>query len=296
MMKSEGGGEDSKVPSARVVLATFNKRKGNLYGNSLLTPCFWPWYFKKHGWLFWSTYIEKFGMPTVVGKFPPGTPKEEQDTLLECCQAIQSDMAVTVPEKWVLELLEAVRGGTADTYEKFLKYCDMAISKVILLSVLTSNESQFGTKAQATVHHDLTDQVIQSDARWLARILTNQVIKHLAQWNYNFSTPPELVIQYPGKNTNKNMAQRDKILSDTVPVAIQDIHQKFHLTTPDHDTIVTYRGYIGTYGKLLQKMKTQHFNLNISKSNHDALINDLEKNLNTNSLNLNSKKKEKSQK
>jgi hypothetical protein len=39
-------------------------------------------------------------------------------------------MAVTVPEKWVLELLEAARGGTADTYEKFLKYCDMAISNV----------------------------------------------------------------------------------------------------------------------------------------------------------------------
>jgi phage gp29-like protein len=282
MMKSEGGGEDSKVPMGRVVLASFNKKKGNLYGNSLLTACFWPWYFKKHGWLFWSTYIEKFGMPTVVGKFPQGTPKEEQDELLECCQAIQSDMAVTVPENWILDLLEAVRGGTADTYEKFLKYCDMAISKVILLSVLTSNEAQFGTKAQAIVHMDLTDQVIEADARWVAQILTNQLVKPLAQWNYNFSVPPQLLIQYPGKNTNKNMAQRDKILSDTVPVAIQDIHQKFHLTTPDHDTIVTYRGYIGPYGKLLEKMQTHPF---------QHL-----KNLNTDSLNLNSKKTGKSQK
>jgi SPP1 gp7 family putative phage head morphogenesis protein len=256
MMKSESN-EDSKVPMARVVLATFNKRKGNLYGNSLLTAAFWPWYFKKHGWLFWSTYLEKFGMPTVVGKFPEGTDDDQQDKLLECCQAIQSDMAVTVPEKWIIELLEAARSGNADTYEKFLRYCDKAISKVILLSVLGSNEAEFGTKAHATVHMDLTDQVIESDARWAARILTEQVIKPLAEWNYNFSVPPELVIQYTSEDTGKAMAERDKTLSDIVPVAIEDIHGKYNLTTPDEETIVTYRGWVGPYGKLLEKMQSQ---------------------------------------
>jgi phage gp29-like protein len=56
--------------------------------------------------------MEKFAGPTVVGKTPIGTVKEEQMKLLQTLEQVQTASAVTVPIGTDLEFLEATRGGT----------------------------------------------------------------------------------------------------------------------------------------------------------------------------------------
>lgn len=247
------GGKTTPVEPERVLVASYDKRKGNPYGRSILTNCFWYWYFKKHAVLYWSTYLEKFGQPTVVGEFPPGTPKEQQSKLLDAAQSIQNDMAVVVPQGWLLKLLEAKRGGSADTYEKFLKYLDRGISKTILLSVLTSNEAEHGALAMSQTHKALTDYAVGSLARWVADQLTDQLVKRLAVWDYSFQKPPVFRIHTQSEDTSKDAADRDNVLASTVPVAVDDIYKRFNLTTPDENTIVVLNGKIGKYGDFLKE-------------------------------------------
>jgi len=247
--------ETKPVWEYRVLCATFDMRKGNRYGRSLLTDAFWPWFFKKHGWLFWSNYLEKFGQPTVVGKYPSSVnDKETKDALLSCCQAIQNDMAVTIPQEWVIELLEAKRGGAADTYESFVKYCDRCLSKVILLSVLTSNEAQFGTKAHADVHKDLTDQAVEDDALWIADEISNQVVFPLVQWNTNSTAQYRFKIQYETEDTGKESAERDQILTNILPVRINDLKGKYNWQDPGDDDIVVFRGELYRWGSIKEKI------------------------------------------
>ncbi len=250
LMLTEGG-TTIPVNPQRVIVATFDETKGNRYGRCLLTGCFWPWYFKKHGMLFWSNYLEKFGQPTVVGKYPSGTPKEKQQKLLEACQAIQNDMAVTLDQAWVVELLEAQRSGALDSYEKFINYCDRCISKVILMTTLISNEAEYGARAMAEVHQDISNKCFEDDAQWIAEILTDQVVKLLAQWNYNFTTPPELVIQYSTEDTSKTMAERDEILSRIAPMSVTYIYNKYGIPEPGDDDYVVFNGVVGMKKNIL---------------------------------------------
>jgi phage gp29-like protein len=240
-LKLKTGNKDVPVSRDRVCLSVFNKKKGNLFGEALLTGAFWPWWFKKHAWLFWSTFLEKFGQPTVAGYFPPGTEKSEQDLLLQACQSVQNEMSIILPENWKIDLIEAQRSGAVDTYEKFLKYCDMGISKVILHTAMTSNATQYGTQGLGEVQQDLTSQVVESDARRYSGNITQQVVKPLGMRNYNFSVPPLFMIVYQTEDTSKESAEKDKTLSETVPVAVDDIYDKYKLTKPGPDTIVSYR-------------------------------------------------------
>jgi len=249
---SPGGLE---LPVDRVVVVTFDERKGNRYGRSLLTSAFWAWMMKKHGWLFWSIFLEKFGQPTAVGTYPPGTPPDEQKKLLDALNAIQSEMSVIMPEGWTTELIEAMRGGAINSYKDFVSFNDRYISKVILMTTLTSNESEYGTRAQATVQTELTDEVVQDDARWLEDIWTEQVVKRLARWNYNFSVEPELVIHYESEDTGKEAAERDEILSRVVPLVPADIYDRYNLDTPADDKPVVFNGvFYPTFAQFKEKM------------------------------------------
>lgn len=249
-------GQTEPLPRERIALATFWEEKGNVCGNALVSYLFWPWWFKKHAWLFYSNYIERFAQPTPKGTFPPGTPKDTQEEMLASLEAIQSDFAVVFPESWNVELLEATRSGNLSSYKDFIRMCDMYISKVILMSTLTSNEAEYGTRAQAEVHADLTDEAIQDDARWIEDVVTGEVIARLAEWNYNFSpeAQPHLVIQYQSEDTSKEAAERDEAVQRLVPCCVSEIYEKYGKKQPEDDDIVTYNGELWRYGDLKEKI------------------------------------------
>ena len=91
----------------------------------------WPVWFKKNGIKFWLVFLEKFGMPTAVGKYPTGTPPEQQQALLDAIDAIQNETGIKIPETMAIELLEAARQGK-DTYRPFCEYMDRQVSKAVL--------------------------------------------------------------------------------------------------------------------------------------------------------------------
>lgn len=248
LMQQEGGGY-FPVPVDRVLQSTYDKRKGNLYGNSLLTRAFWPWFFKKHSLLFWSQYLEKFGAPTTIGKYPAGTPKTQQDLLRECAESIQNDMGIVIPDGWTLEFLEAQRSGSADTYERFCKYCDRGISKAILLTTLLTNEAEHGTRAHATVQDDIFGKVISADAAWLAQELT-RVVQLLALWNFNFSTPPELIIHSEREENGKEEAEKDVAISKILAIGENYLRKKYDVPYPGKDEWCVWNGQMVKYGNL----------------------------------------------
>jgi phage gp29-like protein len=249
-------GKQVPVQPDRVIVATFRERKGNPFGNSLCNELFFPWFFKKHDWIYWGNYLEKFGQPTAIGYYPPGTHKDKQQLLLEALQAIQNDMAVIMPADMKAEFLEAKRGGSADGYKDFYRTCNTQISKVINLSTLMANESEFGTRAQAQVHEDISDFAPEKDTLWAAEILTDTVVERLARWNYNFSVKPKLVINYEKEKTGKETAQTDEILTKIVPITIDELYERYNKRKPQDDDIVSYKEKLYLWKDLKAKIES----------------------------------------
>ncbi|MER2635162.1 MAG: DUF935 family protein, partial [Rhizobiaceae bacterium] len=58
------------------------------YGRGLASYLYWPVWLKRNAVRFWAIALEKFAMPTPIGKYPPGAPEPAKRTLLEAAQAV----------------------------------------------------------------------------------------------------------------------------------------------------------------------------------------------------------------
>ncbi|MCC7097252.1 MAG: DUF935 family protein [Thermomonas sp.] len=142
-----------------------------LYGRGLAEWLYWPVLFKKNGLRFWNTFLDKFGSPTALGKYRPGTPRADIDKLLGALGAIATDSGIAVPEGMAIELLQVARSGTAD-FAALCRYMDEAIAKVILSQTMTTQDG--ASLSQAQVHAGVKEEVVRSDADLLSDSFAGQ--------------------------------------------------------------------------------------------------------------------------
>ncbi len=179
------------------------------YGRGLAEWLYWPTLFKRNGIRFWNIFLDKFGSPTAVGKYRPGTSKGDQERLLEALQAISTDSGITIPEGMVIELLEAARSGTAD-YGTMVRYMDAAIAKVILSQTMTTDNGS--SRSQAEVHADVKLEVVKSDSD-----LLSSSFAEVARWwtDLNFGSDvaaPRVMRQVDEEADVKATAETDEAL------------------------------------------------------------------------------------
>lgn len=179
------------------------------YGLGLAHTLYWPVRFKKGGVKFWLMAAEKYGSPTAVGWFPPGTSSADQARLLAALQKIQTDAALILPEGVRAELLEASRSGVLD-YERLCVYLDQAIAKIVLGQVMTSEA--VGGQYKADVQNDVRRELIKADADLICESFNRTVGRWLTDWNHPGAQPPRVYRQTEPPEDVNTRAERDQRL------------------------------------------------------------------------------------
>lgn len=185
----------------------------NPYGRGLGYSLYWPAFFKRNAIKFWMIYLDKFAMPTAMGKVPRGKAENTQELnkVLQMLGAIQSDSAVAIPEDIEVELLEAVRSGSAD-YSVVVERMDKAISKIVLSQTMTTDNGS--SRSQAEVHKEVRDEVVKGDADLLCASFSQTVLAWLTEWNHPGATPPRVWRRTePEDNLNERAERDQKILA-----------------------------------------------------------------------------------
>ena len=240
-----------ELPERKFIIATFNGVDDNRYGSGLMSSCFWPWWYKKHGIHFWSNYIEKYLQPFLFGKYPQNATPEMKDALMEAVEALQSDFAGIIPENSAIEALEIAARGNASSYKDFIEYMDRQISKAVLLSTLAIDEGEHGTRAQSETHAESTDQLLPDTAKFLQKILNQTVVRWLVDWNFETDVYPNLVVQYQDDLLSKE--ETDKILTLSrdggLEVKVDDVYEKTQLTPPHDGDVVMAGGKVYIKGQ-----------------------------------------------
>ena len=180
--------EGDALPERKFIVFQFGD-SDNPYGKGIGRKLWWPVWFKKHGIKFWMVFLEKFGMPTVKGKYPPGTLKDQQDKLLEVINAIQTDAGVIVPDSMDIEFIEASRAGTVH-YADLCAYMDRQISKAVLGQTATT-EGTPGKLGNEKAQGDVRQEITEADADLLDSALNETLIR----WIVDFNFPG--VVDYP---------------------------------------------------------------------------------------------------
>ena len=180
--------EGVEVPDRKFVVFRNVSDNGSYYGDGLGRSLYWPVWFRKNGIKFWAIFCDKFGSPTPVGKYPPGTPKPKQDDLLAAITAIQQESGVVIPENMIIDLLEAQRAGSIDAYDSFCAYQDKAINKVLLghSAATESTPGKLGNEQQSV---DIRQDYIKADADALCECQNNSLIRWIVDYNFPVGTP-----------------------------------------------------------------------------------------------------------
>ncbi len=183
------------------------------YGLGLGHYLYWPVWFKKNGIKFWLLFLEKFGQPTAVGKYPVGSSDSEKTRLLQALSAIQSSTAIRIPDGMQIEFLEAARSGTAD-YTALVDRMNASISKVYLGHASAADETpgRLGSQSSAT---DIRKDLIRADADLVCGSFNRTVARWLTFYNDGDSVAPPRVWRKTEEPVDlKACADKDKLIFD----------------------------------------------------------------------------------
>jgi phage gp29-like protein len=224
--------EGEPVPDRKFVVFAYGD-SDNPYGRGLGQKLWWPVWFKKHGIKFWMVFLEKFGMPTVKGKYPPGTTTEQQQKLMDAIEAIQSDTGIKIPDSMDVEFLEASRAGTV-THEQLCEYMDRQISKAVL-GQTASTEGTPGKLGNEKTQEEVRREIIEADADLLDACLNGTLIKWIVDYNFpGVSVYPKIMTYAAAKPNLKEQSEIDKTLVVDIglPVTTAYFYETYGIPAP----------------------------------------------------------------
>lgn len=226
------------VPEKKFVVFTFNGNNGNPYGNGLCGKAFWHYWFKKNNLKFWLIFNEKFGSPTVIGKYKSGTSEEERDKLMDVVESMQNDTGVIIPENVMIEFLEASRSGSVNSYKDLADWCNDEISKLVIGETLTTSEGRnSGSYALGKIHETVRNEYIEFDAKCMMDVINNQLIPHIVNFNFGSDAPcPKMVIDTSADEDLESAINLDKsLISMGLPLSKSYFYNKYKKPVPNED-------------------------------------------------------------
>jgi phage gp29-like protein len=175
------------LPHRKFVIFTFGSYT-DPYGLSLGNRLYYPVKFKRLGISYWLRFLDKYGSPTVLAKYP--TERETQrETLLTAAKAVHNNNAVVIHDEEMLELLESIKTAAQQGYEGLNNFLNREISQAILGVTLTTEIGSQGSKAATESHKETQSSKGFTDSMFLMNLIKNTLFRFITDFNSGISTP-----------------------------------------------------------------------------------------------------------
>ena len=151
------------LPDGKFVIVTHHATYDNPYGLRLLSRCLWPVAFKRGGVEFYARFVERHGMPWVIGKAAPGADAKKKREIAADLFRMARDCVAAIPAGSEVQLL-APANTSELLHERFIARQDKAISKLLMGQTLTVEmEGKNNSQAAAETHQDVAEGLADSD-------------------------------------------------------------------------------------------------------------------------------------
>ncbi len=165
------------------VLHVHRARSGYLTRGGLGRVLVWPYVFKHYGAADLAEFLDIYGLPLLVGKYPNNASDEEKATLWRAVSGLGHNARGIMPSSMALEALEAA-AGREQPFTAMIDWCERSQSKAIVGSTLTSSGGATGLgSGLANVHNEVRLDIRDSDAKQLAGTLTRDLVYPLLAVN-----------------------------------------------------------------------------------------------------------------
>ncbi len=202
------------LPPRKFLLLQHEPSYANPYGNPILAQCFWPVTFKKAGLKFWAIFVEKYGMPFLVGKHPRGVNEQEVNAFADELENLVQDAIAVIPDDSNVTTIETRNANsTGELQSKFIDSCKTEISIAVLGQNLTT-EIKGGSFAASEVHMRVRKDMIDQDKKQI-EFAFNRLIKWICEINFGDSVEPPVFCLVEKEDIDKELAARDQLLVTT---------------------------------------------------------------------------------
>lgn len=179
------------------------------YGLGLAHWLYWPSFFKRNDIKFWLIFLEKFGMPTAVGKYGTGATTEQKRDLLSLTRAIQTDSGIIMPEGMTLELLQIARSGAGD-YKAFYDSMNEAIRRVTVGQITSSGGASSSIGGDESLQAAVLTSIAKSDSDVMCESWNRGPGTWFTQMNFPGAAVPQVSRIFDEPEDLKSMSERDK--------------------------------------------------------------------------------------
>jgi len=185
IIQSTNTGDVEFEPNKFMHLA-YQMEFGNPYGTSDLKSAYLPWKIKKFFIKMFAKYGERFGTPTIHGKYEDSANKEDIDKFFEILKSIQNNTVLATPKSADVEFIFAGKEAS-DLYDTAIDKFNLWIARAILvpdLLGLSGSKTQGGSYSLGEQHFKLFLSMIKKDRQLFERKITQRVIRPLVEANW----------------------------------------------------------------------------------------------------------------
>lgn len=197
------------VPDMKFLLPTYRRTYDNPYGKGVLSSCFWPVTFKKGGMKFFVQFVEKYGMPYIIGKHK-FQKKEDVASFVADLDAMVQDGVIAIAEgNQTVEVVQTGGMASADIYTSLVNVMRAEISHAIL------NHNAATSSTPGMLGNDTGASETRTSAVKSGKRLVMQAMNVLIKWTYELNglsgDVPKFIL-FEEDDVDMVLAERDEKL------------------------------------------------------------------------------------
>ena len=186
----------------------------------------------------WVRFVEAYGQPMRLGKFPDHAEQADKDVLYRAVANIAADAAAIVPEGMDIEFVnDSTVRGRSEVYRDLVTYIDAQLSIAVLGQTLTTQEGDSGSYALGQVHNLVRRDIERADGRQLAAALTRDLAIPIVTLNRGSQAVyPKVVIEREEPADLRLTAEAlEKLVPLGLAVRADEVRTQFGFSPPDDD-------------------------------------------------------------
>lgn len=187
---------DSIVPRSKFWVLTWDPRRGDPRGRSILRPSYLPWWVKQQTVSELMAWLAKYAQPSLWGTTAPNaatvcitdpetgavTEIKPTQVLLESMMKFRGASAIALPHGAELNVLNVSSSG--EIFLKVLAWANREITRGILMQHMATSDSEHMARSAAETHQDVLSLLIVNLRTWQAESLRTDIVGPLTVANF----------------------------------------------------------------------------------------------------------------
>ncbi|BBE51816.1 Mu-like prophage FluMu protein gp29 [Ferriphaselus amnicola] len=158
-------------------------KSGYIEQASLFRVLAWTYAYKAYNIRDMQRFLEVYGLPLRLGKYPSGIGKTQRDELLRAVRNIGSDGAGVVPANMTIDFIQAAAKGNVDDFLNATAYWESKQSKAILGGELDGKTT---SEARIMIYDKVRREILLHDVRQIQPTINNQLVRPIVLINGMF--------------------------------------------------------------------------------------------------------------